>query len=679
MKLLRNSLSVCSLAVMASTALARGTNDDLMEMSLEELLNVEVSSVSKTAQSVQDTPASAYVITADDIRRSGARTIPDIVKLAPGVDVTRLNNGTQAVSIRGFHGRFANKMLVLIDGRSVYSPLYAGVFWDAATTIIEDIDRVEIIRGPGAAIWGPNATNGVINIITKTGEEGIGNLAVADLSAEGDYRVAGRTGFALGDDTSLRLFASRELNTPLAVTTRSELRSVGADEDFIRDHAGFRLDTRPTAKDEVMLSAAITTNQFYQTVLSPPNPYDPSQAYVADSDATEWNVFGTWNRTLTEHLILRMAATHGRSERYESGGQFTNTTTDLSADLFAVLDGGHEITGGFYLKTDDSMVENSRGVAFDPASRKTTNYGAILQSSWNLADGRFLLSVGSTFEENDVSGFEIQPSLRGLWRVSPSANLWGGVSRSVRTPSRVDTDLGIYLYRIEPFDPEYMSPLPIVVFVGTGDDISTEDLTTFEVGYRQMMSDKLSLDLTAFYNKYDNLAMTVQAEPFIEIYDGSPIYIVPTLNANAAEAEGRGAEIAINLLMSDRWRLRTQYSYLDLDVDAPIRLADVNAVPGDGQTAKHKFALESFATVTENVTFDTRIAYRSSTDGKDLPVDGFWDVSARLGWQPTDGLEISLLGQQLNDDERLETESVYETGPPSIAERRVFLKAAVRF
>jgi iron complex outermembrane receptor protein len=405
---------------------------DLTELSIEDLMKIEITSVSKKAQKISDAAAAIFVITQEDIRRSGVTSIPEALRMAPGVEVARIDANKWAISARGFNSRFANKLLVLMDGRSVYSPLFSGVWWDVQDTMMEDIDRIEVIRGPGATLWGANAVNGVINIITKKAGDTLGGLVTAGGGTEEKGFGALRYGLKPAEDSDFRAYA-KYFNRDRSVT------STGADagDEWDAFRAGFRLDHETSARNNFTLQGDYYTGNAGTTydVASITLPY--LNTFQKKSESAGGNIIGRWNHTFENDSEFSLQAYYDRSDRKDLFAAGVVDTADVDLQYRFKWFGGQEfVLGTGYRFTRDNIANDNELRTADPASRSESLLSAFIQDDITLIDNRLHWVIGSKFEHNGYTGFEVQPNTRLIWTPSTTQSVWGAISRSVRTPSR---------------------------------------------------------------------------------------------------------------------------------------------------------------------------------------------------------------------------------------------------
>jgi iron complex outermembrane recepter protein len=452
----------------SSAGAANSGKIDLTDMSLEELMDVEISSVARSPRKLLETPAAAFVITQEDIRRSGVTTIMDALRMAPGIQVAQIDGNKWAITARGFNARFANKLLVLMDGRTIYSPFFSGVIWEGQDIILEDIERIEIIRGPGAAIWGANAVNGIINIITKSARDTQGGMVTAGGGtherAFGETRYGGKA----GEDVYYRLFARVADRTGF-----DEVSGKEGNNDWKNQSAGFRLDWDPSGTDEMNFHGNIRTatlGQSYATPLLIP-PY--SEESRTDADGFGGYLLGRWSHRTSLDSEIALQLYYSRDQFDDINAEVMDDTIDIDFQHRFVPLEAHEITWGLAYRSVRTDTEDGLGVSFDPHKRRGDLFSAFLQDEIALVKDQVFLSMGAKFEHNDYTGTEIQPSARLRWDVNSSNLLWAAVSRAVRTPAvaEVDADLLVAVY---PPMPPY-SDYPTAVYKNGGNGIIHSD------------------------------------------------------------------------------------------------------------------------------------------------------------------------------------------------------------
>ena len=577
---------------------------DLTRLSLEELSMVEVTSVSRRPEALADAAAAIYVISAEDIRRSGATSLPEVLRLAPNLSVQRVNAVDYAITARGFNGyETSNKLLVLVDGRSIYSTLSSGVFWDARDVMLQDVERIEVISGPGGALYGSNAMNGVINIITRSAADTRGTLLSVG-AGDDDATFALRHGGGLGEAGAWRAYLTGQ--------RRDESRSLTG-EDANDDAEGLRGGLRAdwSAGDNRLTLQG--------------DAFDNEVAVNEDLLGTEThvrggNVLGRWSRPLGGGE-LQVQAYYDRYEREEPGSLEESDTWDLTVQ-HAVDLGRHQLVLGAGHRVVDSRFDATTGAAFlNPAERTLTLTNIFVQDQIALGNG-VTLTLGAKFEDNSFSGQELLPNLRLAWRRPGGDLVWGAISRASRTPNRIERDLTL---------PGFL----------VGAAFRSETVTAYELGYRANPLPRVSFSVNAFYNVYDELR-TVSI---------TPVTFLPLNLSNNGEAETWGGEVWGSYDVSPTWRLSAGASVLTKDYDATLTPDDISGLTSIGDDPDYQVQLRSQHDLSEAVELDLRL--RAIDDLS--TVEGYVEADARLGWRLSDRLVLSLTGRNLIEDRRVET------------------------
>jgi iron complex outermembrane receptor protein len=590
-----------SAAVAADVQMAATSSSNLSHLSIEQLADIEVSSVSKRPERLADAPAAIYVITREDIREAGVTTLPEALRLAPNLQVARSNANTYAITARGFNGSNANKLLVLIDGRSVYTPLQAGVFWDVQDVMLDDIDRIEVVSGPGGTLWGANAVNGVINILTRSSRDTHGTRVVVDAGTD-ERGVALRHGFSLGEDATLRLYAK---GFEVDHSERADGRALV--DAWNLNQAGFRADWARSGNAFTMQGDAYE-GKAQVSATSP------------DRKVSGANVLGRWNRDLGHGAGLQVQAYVDRYRR-DQPGVFTEemSTLDIDVQHHIPLGDRHDIVWGGGLRHQHDSTTGSTLLAFVPADSTLTLANVFAQDSYSINE-RTKLTFGLKLERNNYTGVEVQPNLRLAWRIDDRALLWSALSRAVRTPSRVDRDLQI----TPPTGPGLL----------TSPGFVSEKLTAFELGYRAQPSARTSFSVSAYFNDYDKLR---SIEP-----DGSGNFVL----GNGIAGHTYGIEGWGSFQASETWRLSAGYRHINERMHFKPGSAAIGQASA-GNDPHYKFTLRSSWTLPRDWVFD--VGLRANGALPNPPVPSYVAVDARVAWTVSRGVELSLAGFNLFD------------------------------
>ncbi len=646
-----------------------GLPEDLTNLDLEDLLGIKVTSVSKRVQKLSDAAAAIFVISREDIRRSGATSIPDVLRMVPGIEVARIDASKWAVTCRGFNGRFANKLLVLIDGRSIYVPLFSGVFWEAQDVMLEDVERIEVIRGPGASLWGANAVNGVINIITKSARDTQGGLVSTGGGTEERGFGSARYGSRLGEHTYGRVYA-RYFDRD----NFQEASGQSAPDDWKSFRTGFRIDHASIPDDTLVFQgdffrtdagAAYYFPDFappYQTRIHEEGRFDGGDAILR------------WSHAFSESsdMVLQTYYNHDGLDDIVLGERRDTFDMDFQHQFRLLPD--HRIIWGLGYRFTSSRTRSSAIVDLDPDNRQDHLLSAFVQDEIDLISDRLRMIAGSKFEHNDYTGFEVQPTLRLLWTPYSRHSLWVAVSRAVRTPSQAQSDIR-FIQAILPPDP--FSRLPALVRVEGNSDVLSEELTAFELGHRFQITDRLSMDATAFYNIYDNLGTNEMTGVTLEP-DPVPHWVVPLQSANRMSGDTHGLELSIEWQASRWWKLLAAYTYLDLRLEADENSSDTftERIVEAGSPG-HQFSLRSWTSLPYNLELDLWLRFVNELPALDIP--GYVTLDARLGWRPRKDMEISIVGRNLIEKDHVEFRSDFLNTPLTAVQRGVYARVLWNF
>jgi iron complex outermembrane receptor protein len=615
--------------------------DDVLDMDLDQLaqadvvvapaMDLEVTSVSRQESTVGRSPAAVFVITQEMIGRSGARTVPDLLRMVPGAEVARIDANKWAISIRGFNNRFGNKLLVQIDGRSVYTQAFNGVFWDEHEVVLEDVERIEVIRGPGATVWGANAVNGIINIITKSAQDTQGLLVSGGTGTEergfGTVRYGGQS----GDDLYWRAYGKH--------FERDGGGFPGDDQfdDWRQGRGGFRADWLPSPSDSVMVQANYFESDLGSALndvsLTPPFPATES---LYDRKTRNQNYIFRWSRVLDDDTNWQIQTYYDDVERHDPFIIDEQRTFDLDLQYRFPLGHRHNVICGAGYRHVRDHIEFAQSTSdIAPNARSTDLYSYFIQDEITLEEDRWYLTVGSKFEHNDFSGFEYQPSIRLLHLPSERESIWAAVSRAVRTPGRVEEDATFTFPVLDPT----LGPLFFQSF--GNDDLEAEDVLAVEMGYRAQPTDEFSWDLALFYNRYEDLVgIAPSGAPFFDVGLGGLVF--PSTFANVTSADTYGAELASTYQVNPNWQLTGAYSLLYMNLHSAT---DFDTT--EGSSPHNRFYLRSGWTPWCDWEFDVTGRYVDN-----LPVQGipsYFTMDVRLAWRPHRDLEWAVVGRNLVD------------------------------
>lgn len=600
---------------------------ELKKLSLEELADIEITSASRSPERLSETAAAVAVLTNADIHRSGVTNIPNALRLVPGLNVAQGDAQTWAVSSRGFNDVFANKLLVMIDGRTVYTPLFSGVFWDVQDTVLEDIDRIEVVRGPGAALWGANAVNGVISIITKSARDTQGLLISGGGGTEDRAITNIRYGAKLGEDAFLKVYARYFNRDSSALATGQQ-----AHDGWEMYRAGFRADWEPKGSSFTLQGDIYAGNK--DRLYSVPTTIFPFAARRESTDELAGgNLLARWTHDFSADSQLTLQTYYDRTVRDTAVISETRATGDVDLQHRFKLGERQEVVWGFGFRSTRDDVTNTLNVSLAPTQRTLNLFSAFVQDEISIIPERLRLTLGSKLEHNDFTGFELQPSVRASWTPAERQTFWASVSRAVRTPSRAEDDI-----RLNPAPPVPLPPGSITIF---GDrSIIAEELFAYEAGYRLQPNARVSLDLSAFYNEYDNLRTLERTVP-------GPVS--PSIAGNKLKADTYGVELSATAQATEAWRLQGGYSFLEIDAHGDADSSDVTTErTTEGSTPHHQLFLRSLLDLPFNIQFDATLRYVDALPAPGIP--SYVTADLRLAWSPRKNLEIAIVGRNLLDD-----------------------------
>ena len=642
----------------AAATHAAGTNNvDLSEVPLEQLLNMDVT-ILRGHDTLSKTPAAISVVTSDDIRRSGAMNIPEALRQVPGMEVAQVNSSQWAVSARGFNDVYANKLLVLQDGRTVYSPLFSGVFWDTPGTMMEDIDRIEVIRGPGSTAWGANAVNGVINVITKGARDTQGWLASVGAGNIDQGFINARYGGQFGSNVFYRVYGTYENNDSFPQPNGRE-----ANDSWRLGRGGFHLDWYADEANLFTLQGDGYVGSMDQTftVFDPSSPTFTAQM-PAVMDVRGANVLSRWTHNFSDTSELKAQLYYDRTSRDAEIFAETRDTVDLDLQHSFLLGERNGITWGFGYRYTAGKIAGSPTVMFTPTDDHLSLFSSFVQDEVTLVPERLKLTAGTKIEHNDFSGWELEPGGRVAFTPDDRNTLWASVSRAVRTPARSDEDSHFNQVEMTPFG-------PAVLQISGNRDFRSEKLMAYETGYRVHPCDKFSLDFATFYNVYKDLR-SLQMSP------GFPF--IPTTLVNGMHGETYGFEAAANVELTSWWRLNPAYTLLKMELHKNNRSTDTTSpVLDEGENPQQQISLHSGMDLPHNISLDATLRYVDSLPS--LRVDSYVTMDARIAWRATKNLELALVGQNLFAPAHAEFRPTQVENQPANVPRSFYAKMTWKF
>jgi len=667
----RHALFASTLIIgLCLTSPARAMND-LTELSIEELANIEVTSVSRKPQKLSQAPTAIFVITCDEIRRSGVTTIPDALRMVPGIQVARISSNKWALSARGFNSRYANKLLVQMDGRTLYSPLFSGVFWEDQATLMEDIDRIEVIRGPGASLWGANAVNGIINIITKKAKKTQGALATNRIGTLDRSSGSARYGAPAGSLGHYRLYATYA-NRKESVDTDGN----GRGDSWENLQAGFRTDISPNPETTLTFqgdgySGRANEDTYLPTLIT---PY--TTLYENENDSRGMNLLSRVSHTLSATSEITFQLYYDHSKKEEAQLAWEGDLADLDLQHRFEPFSGHEVIWGLGYRYYTDTLDFSDN--FTLAAPSTTDHliSAFLQDEITLSP--FLqLTVGAKVEHNDYTQVEVQPNARLLWMPNATHNVWVAVSRAVRTPNRAETQVFIRDQVIPPKTVQNPTSLPVEIIIAGNEDFISEKLIALEAGYRLTPDTSFSLDLTIFHYFYDDLTGYLASPPMQDPTATPPrIAVVSTVN-NGMEGRTWGMELASNWAPLPPWRIQASGTLFQASFSTQSGYEGNFTDDTNDSAPAFQLSLRSGFDLSPNVTLDLWL--RHMDDAQESRVDAYTELDARIAWKPMKGLELSLAGQNLLHKNHAEFIETLLWVQPTEVERSVHAQATLSF
>lgn len=611
LKLLKCLLLISAVILSCKQGLAQTedtlSTSTLKKLSLEDLMNVEVTSVSKRSEKLIEAASAIQVISNGDIRHSGVKTLAEALKLAANLQVAQVNSSQWAISARGFNNVLANKLLVLIDGRTVYTPMYAGVFWDVQNVMLEDVDRIEVISGPGGTLWGANAVNGVINIITKNSADTKGLYAEVAYGNTMPGMASLRYGGKITKGLTYRAYA-----TGYRMSNTLDTNGLPAKDEWAMGQGGLRMDWNASEKDNLSLQA----NIYYGR----PNPDGDTTAITASGD----NAVARWNHKLSEKADFQLQVYYDHTWR-DFGNKFTEDlkTYDIDWQNRYQIGKRHTVTYGLGYRQMEHHVANLPLFGFFPGYKTLRLYSGFLQYEVMIIKERLKFTLGSKVEHNTYTQFQYQPNARLTFTPTKKQTLWASASRAVRNPARIDREFSVSLFPNFP------------VIMGS-DSFQSENVIAYELGWRSQLFKRLSLSVSGFYNVYDNLR---SAEP------GPPPFNYPITFANGVKGDTYGAELSLSSQLTSWWNIRAGYTFLMKDLVVKYSSKDLNGASAESNDPQHQAILQSNIKLPYHFEFGTVVRFVDKLPKPKVPY--YVGLDLRLGWKLGKVLELSVVGQNL--------------------------------
>jgi iron complex outermembrane receptor protein len=630
---IRSSIRVFPVAALLALAAASAWGQaGLADASLEQLLNTQITTASKTQQDLGHTAAAVFVITQEDIRRSGAANLPDVLRMAPGVQVNQITANSWAITIRGFNNFFSDKVLVMVDGRSIYAPSFGGVYWDQADMPLESIERIEVILGPASSVWGANAMNGVINIITKNPKSTKGGTFSARADSSGGVAADSQFSGDAGPNGAYRVFGqvARFGDDPLPTGDD------GVDA-WSRVHGGFRADWNLTPSDNLTADGSAFYNRESQYLnrwfYAVPGDSPTKSKLMAEGG----DIRAKWTHTFSGGSSASLQAFYDAYHRDNVQLQEHSRTFDVDFQHHFKAGGRHEIVWGFGYRSQGtaSPVGTQVTLVGDHSNRI---FNVFFQDQIRL-NSRLWLTVGCKLEHNSYTGLEREPSARLAWAPTAKQTFWAAAAKGLRDPSRVETGVSMILAEY-PLSPTVVERIPM----SGNPHQRAERLNDFEVGYRRQWNDRLSLDLDSFLSFYRDLSTYQLGTPSISL--GSPLIIsIPAMYANGGKATDYGGEASLTWRVNSRWRIAPGYSMVAVNFRGAPGSNDPFSAGIAGNSPRHSVQTRSWISLTRRLEFDQTVYWTEHFPNGS--VAGHTRVDARLAWKAGESMEVSLTGQNL--------------------------------
>lgn len=631
---------------------------DFAALSLEELMNLEVTVASRVQEGFMGAPASVYVITGDELRRSGFTTLPEAMRMVPGFFVANWYASSWDLTSRGFSAAFANQLLVMIDGVSVYSPLYAGVFWELQAIPIHEVERIEVIRGPGASLWGANAVNGIVNVVTRNAADAQGALISGTIGVR-ERQASARYGFPISEHGRMSWWVVGQDHEGLV--------DANGDDDPSQDWAvlksGFRADWALPEGDTFRLQGNVYSAEVGESY-GISDPLDPTNFQFVQDDTPKvgLSLLGAWEFARSESSTSRLQAWYSRDNYKQVDFQAAIDQADVEYQQTHALGADNDLVWGLGTRLIHSDLPGDFTLTFDPVERTQFNPRLFAQDEWRVPSANLKFVVGASLEHNEFTGLEFQPTGRIAWQPSERQTWWTAVSRAVRTPSLVENDRILNVQ--QDFAGNY------ITLMGSS-DVESEELIAYELGWRYRPTERLSLDIAGFVNDYDSLITREAGTPFT---DGINTFN-PLVYDNKGSAVAWGGEVAVDVAVTDSWKLRGAYTlfYILGEVDADSTDALLENI--ERSSPKNQANLRSYWDLGERWEFDVGVYYVDHVEIFDTP--SYLRTDARLGYNPEPGIEFSLGVQNAFDPNHPEDNPPGVVGFGTEVERNVYLRLSL--
>jgi iron complex outermembrane receptor protein len=645
---------------------AQQQGPDLSNKSIQDLMNIEVTSVSKKEEKLSRTASAVFVITQADIQNSSATDIPDLLRMVPGLDVAQINSNTWAISARGLNGRYANELLILVDGRSVYTQVTGGVFWDTIDLPLSDIDRIEVVRGPGASVWGANAVNGVINIITKDASETQGALVESGGgNVEQGFATAQYGGSIRG--SKYRIFAK--------YFNRDHLDPIGgeAGDGWHMLRGGFRIDSTISAADKLSVEGDMYSGREGQAIAALSSITSPSpQLLASEVNVSGGFIRGAWNHNYSDHSDIAVQSYFDRYERDDALGE-TRATFDLTFQHHYVWGSRQDLVWGLGYRYTTSYSTGSLFVSLNPKGLAEQLFSGFAQDEIALSPDRVYLTAGAKVEHNYFTGFNLMPRAGIAWLLTPNHTLWASAARAVRTPADTDADIRLNLGG---FIGEAGTPTVVSIFGNR--HLVDEGVNSYEAGYRASLRKDLSFDLTTYYATYDHQETTEPEAPFMESTPAPPHLVLPSTYKNLMHGESPGLETFATWNATNRWSISPGYAFQKIHMRTELSSKDTtSAAEAEYSSPAHSASFRSHYVLPAGFDYDVSAYFVERI--ADPRVPSYTRLDSSLTWQWKERGSLTLAAQNLLQARHLEYVDAAGSTNSTLVRRGFYAKFAWRF
>jgi len=662
-------LAVIALLAFPGLPACSAQSPDLTQKSLEDLMSIEVTSVSKREQKTSQAAAAIFVITSEDIRRSSAQNIPDLLRMVPGLDVAQIDAGKWAISARGFNSQYSNKLLVLIDGRTVYNPEFAGVLWDSQIVPLESIDRIEVVRGPGAAIWGSNAVNGVINIITKSAVDTQGGSITASAGNAGTGPETIRYGGKAGSLGAYRAYAEgfqvNSLRTPAGLDGKDDWRYV---------HGGFRTDSTLSARDSLTTEGEMYHGNAGEIVYAIASMNPPENAIAAMRDRfSGGNLLTRWTRTISPTSETSLQVYFDRTTRGDPTYNVGLNTFDMDFQHHIASASRQDIVWGVGYRVSSDGLNPTLRLSPSPRDRLNQLFSSFVQDEIVLRPDFLFLTIGARLEHNDFTGASFEPSVRLAWTPNSKNMAWSAVSGADRIPARSDTDV-----RVNYAVPSAPGSLPIILsYIGNPHE-KNERLTAFEAGYRNTWTNRFSVDSTAFYNRYRDLETEELGASRLEAAPAPMHLLIPYVFGNGMYGETHGLELFANWRVASFWTLSPGYAILSMHMHRFAGSLDTSTpLKTEGNSPEHQAQMRSSVSLPWNLQWNASAYFVNRLPAQSIA--SYTRLDTGLTWRAGDRVSVNIAGQNLLKDLHEEFAGSNSSVQSGMMRRNVYAKIVWSF